>query len=164
MSLVSPTLPTLGKLLIANRGEIACRIIRSARKRGVHTVAVFSDADRESLHVKLADEAQYIGPSPAIQSYLNTSAILSAAIRAGAKSIHPGYGFLSESPDFAEACTKSGLIFVGPPAQAMRAVSSKSAAKDLMKRAGIPVVPGYHGIGQSTSDLAREAAKEAVKE
>ena len=102
---------------------------------------------------------RYIGPSPAIQSYLNTSAILSAAIRAGAKSIHPGYGFLSESPDFAEACTKSGLIFVGPPAQAMRAVSSKSAAKDLMKRAGIPVVPGYHGIGQSTSDLAREAAK-----
>ena len=134
-------------LLIANRGEIACRIIRTARRLGIRTIAVFSDADRHALHVELADAAYPIGPAPARDSYLNIPNILAAAQRSRADAIHPGYGFLSENADFAEATAAAGLIFVGPPPAAIRAMGSKSAAKTLMATAGIPLVPGYHGPG-----------------
>ncbi|WP_237476359.1 acetyl-CoA carboxylase biotin carboxylase subunit [Lichenibacterium dinghuense] len=144
-------------LLIANRGEIAVRIVRTARRMGIRTVAVFSEADRGALHVELADEARPIGPAPARDSYLNVPAILEAARRSGADAVHPGYGFLSENADFAEACAGAGLAFVGPPAAAIRAMGSKAAAKALMAAAGVPVVPGYHGGEQSPAALAREA-------
>src|SRR5918996_4913059 len=120
------------KILIANRGEIACRVIRTARRLGIHTVAVYSDADAKALHVEMADEAINIGPAPARDSYLRAEAILDAAKRTGAEAIHPGYGFLSENADFAEACANAGLIFVGPSAQTIRLMGSKSAAKALM--------------------------------
>src|SRR5512140_2371854 len=123
------------KILIANRGEIACRIIRTARRLGIRTVAVYSDADANSLHVALADEAFRIGPAPARESYLRPELIIDAARRSGARAIHPGYGFLSENADFAEACTSAGLVFIGPPTSAIRAMGSKSAAKDIMGRA-----------------------------
>ncbi|HEX4888798.1 MAG TPA: biotin carboxylase N-terminal domain-containing protein, partial [Alphaproteobacteria bacterium] len=127
-------------LLIANRGEIACRVIRTARAMGIRTVAVYSDADAGAMHVAMADEAVLIGPSPAAESYLNIAAILAAAKRTGASAIHPGYGFLSENPLFAEACADAGIIFVGPPASAMRAMGAKDAAKRLMEQANVPVV------------------------
>jgi 3-methylcrotonyl-CoA carboxylase alpha subunit len=145
-------------LLIANRGEIACRVIRTARRMELRTVAVFSDADADALHVALADTAIGIGPAPARESYLNIAAILGAARATGAEAIHPGYGFLSENAEFAEACAAAGLIFVGPPPAAIRAMGSKAAAKALMETAGVPLVPGYHGADQSDATL-RDAAR-----
>jgi 3-methylcrotonyl-CoA carboxylase alpha subunit len=145
------------KLLIANRGEIACRIMRTAGRMGLRTVAVFSDADRDALHVALADEALGIGPAPAKGSYLNIAAIIEAARKSSAEAIHPGYGFLSENADFALACADAGLIFVGPAAETMRLMGSKSAAKALMQSSGIPIVPGYHGRDQSIAALAEAA-------
>jgi len=144
-------------LLIANRGEIACRIARTARRLGIETIAVFSDADADALHVRTADRAVRIGPAPARDSYLDMAAIIRAAQTAGAEAIHPGYGFLSENPDFAEACAGAGLIFVGPSADAMRAMGSKSAAKALMERSGVPLLAGYHGDNQEQEFLAARA-------
>ena len=149
----------LTSVLIANRGEIACRIIRTARRMGLRTVAVYSDADRDALHVADADEAHAIGPAPARDSYLRGDAIIAAALRAGAQAIHPGYGFLSENAGFAEACAAAGLVFIGPPPAAIRAMGSKSAAKSLMDQAGVPLVPGYHGENQDPAQLAAEAAR-----
>jgi len=147
------------KILIANRGEIACRVIRTARRMGITTVAVYSEADATALHVTLADEARLIGPPPARDSYLNIAAILDAARQSGAQAVHPGYGFLSENPDFAEACAKAGLVFIGPPAEAIRAMGSKAAAKALIQAHGVPVVPGYHGDAQDPAPLAAEAER-----
>jgi len=147
------------KLLIANRGEIACRVIATARRLGIATVAVFSDADAHARHVSLADEAWPIGPAPARDSYLVGARIVDAARRSGAQAIHPGYGFLSENADFAEACAATGIVFVGPPASAIRAMGSKSAAKALMERSGVPLVPGYHGAAQDMPLLAEEAGR-----
>jgi 3-methylcrotonyl-CoA carboxylase alpha subunit len=147
------------KILIANRGEIACRVIRTARRLGIATVAVYSEADRGALHVEEADEAWPIGPAPARESYLNIGAIIAAARGSGAEAVHPGYGFLSENADFAAACEEAGLVFIGPPAGAMRTMGSKAAAKALMARAGVPVVPGYHGDDQDPGHLAAEAGR-----
>ncbi|XP_022150199.1 methylcrotonoyl-CoA carboxylase subunit alpha, mitochondrial isoform X2 [Momordica charantia] len=149
----------IDKILIANRGEIACRIIRTARRLGIQTVAVFSDADRDSLHVKSADEAVHIGPSPARLSYLNAAAILQAASRTGAQAIHPGYGFLSESADFAQLCKDEALTFIGPPISAIRHMGDKSASKRIMGAAGVPLVPGYHGTAQDIDTMKLEADK-----
>ncbi|WP_340161481.1 acetyl/propionyl/methylcrotonyl-CoA carboxylase subunit alpha [uncultured Hoeflea sp.] len=148
---------TITKILIANRGEIACRIIRTARKMGIATVAVYSEADRQALHVEMADEAVLIGPAQASESYLRIDAILDAAKRTGADAIHPGYGFLSENPDFVERVNKAGLIFIGPSASAIRAMGLKDAAKALMEKANVPVVPGYHGEAQELVVLAGKA-------
>jgi 3-methylcrotonyl-CoA carboxylase alpha subunit len=145
------------KILIANRGEIACRVMRTATRMGIATVAVYSEADTGALHVAMADEARPIGPPPARESYLNGDAIIAAAKDTGAQAIHPGYGFLSENAAFAEACAKAGLVFIGPPAAAMRAMGSKAAAKALMQQAGVPVVPGYHGDDQDPQRLLAEA-------
>ena len=149
----------LKKLLIANRGEIACRIIRTARRMGIRTVAVYSDADAGAMHVAQADEAVHIGPSPATESYLDIGKIIEAAQRTGANAIHPGYGFLSENADLPEACARAGIIFVGPTAAAMRALGGKAAAKDLALRAGVPVVPGYQGAAQDVRTLKAEAER-----
>jgi 3-methylcrotonyl-CoA carboxylase alpha subunit len=148
-----------GKILIANRGEIVCRVIRTARRLGIATVAVYSEADRGAMHVELADEAWPIGPSPARQSYLNIEAILDVARNSGAEAVHPGYGFLSENADFAEACAAAGIVFIGPPPSAMRAMGSKAEAKALMQRHGVPLVPGYHGADQAPVRLAEEAER-----
>jgi acetyl-CoA carboxylase biotin carboxylase subunit len=145
------------KLLIANRGEIAVRVMRTAARLGVRTVAVYSDADAQALHIATADEAVRIGPAPVRESYLRADAILAAAKQTGAEAIHPGYGFLSENADFADACAAAGIAFVGPPASAIRAMGLKDRAKALMQKAGVPVVPGYLGDNQSADDLAREA-------
>lgn len=147
------------KILIANRGEIACRIIRTARRMGVATVAVYSEADANARHVRLADEALCIGPAPARESYLVADRILAAARQTGAEAIHPGYGFLSENEDFAEACEAAGIVFIGPPAAAIRAMGSKSAAKALMEGAGVPLTPGYHGEDQRPEFLAAQAER-----
>jgi 3-methylcrotonyl-CoA carboxylase alpha subunit len=147
------------KILVANRGEIACRVMRTARSLGIATVAVYSEADADARHVRMADEAVCIGPAPARESYLVAERILQAAGRSGAEAIHPGYGFLSENEDFAEACERAGIVFIGPPASAIRAMGSKSAAKALMERAGVPLTPGYHGEDQDPELLAREAAR-----
>ena len=145
------------KILIANRGEIACRVIRTAKRLGIRTVSVYSDADADALHVKLADEAYHIGPSPARESYLLGDVILEVAVRSGARAIHPGYGFLSENAGFAEACAKAAIVFIGPPCEAIRAMGSKSAAKEIMGAAGVPLVPGYHGHNQDPGFLRTEA-------
>jgi 3-methylcrotonyl-CoA carboxylase alpha subunit len=145
------------KILIANRGEIACRIIRSAKRLGIRTVAVYSDADAGALHVKMADEAYHIGPAPARESYLIAERILDVAVRSGAQAVHPGYGFLSENAAFAEACAQAGIVFIGPPGAAIRAMGSKSAAKEIMGAAGVPLVPGYHGQEQEAEFLQSEA-------
>lgn len=145
------------KILIASRGEIACRIIKTARRLGIKTAAVYSEPDRDALHVEEADEAFAIGPAPARESYLDGGKILEAARRCGAEAIHPGYGFLSENADFAEACARAGLVFIGPPAEAMRAMGNKARAKSLMEEAGVPLLPGYHGTEQSEPLLAEEA-------
>ena len=144
-------------LLIANRGEIACRIARTARRMGIATVAVYSEADAGALHVKAADRAMFIGAAPARDSYLNIDRIIAAARSSGADAIHPGYGFLSENPAFAEACAAGGIVFVGPPASAMRAMGSKATAKTLMEQAGVPLLPGYHGDNQHEEFLAHQA-------
>ncbi len=146
------------KLLIANRGEIACRVIATAKRLGVATVAVYSQVDERARHVELADEAWPIGPAPARDSYLCIDKIVDVAARAGADAVHPGYGFLSENPAFAEACCAAGLIFVGPSASAMRAIGSKAQAKELMARARAPVIPGYHGAAVDIATL-RDAAE-----
>ena len=147
------------KILIANRGEIACRIIRTARRMGIATVAVYSDADAGALHVTMADEAVHIGASPVGESYLRGDRIVEAAIGTGAEAIHPGYGFLSENPDFVDRVTAAGLVFIGPSAASIRAMGLKDAAKRLMEKAGVPVVPGYHGEAQDDSTLAAAADK-----
>ncbi len=149
----------INKLLIANRGEIACRIIRTARQLGVATVAVFSEADRNSQHVQMADESVFIGPAPSAESYLVIEKIIAAAQRTGADAIHPGYGFLSENEAFADACGAANIIFVGPPTSAIAAMGSKSAAKSIMSDAEVPLVPGYHGNEQGFEKLAAEAEK-----
>src|SRR5438094_342713 len=147
------------KILIANRGEIACRVIGTARRLGIATVAVYSEADAGALHVALADESRLIGPPPARESYLDIEAIITAARDSGAEAIHPGYGFLSENADFAEACGKAGIAFIGPSAEAIRAMGSKAATKALMQPHGVPVVPGYHGDAQDPAQLAAEAER-----
>jgi 3-methylcrotonyl-CoA carboxylase alpha subunit len=146
-------------LLIANRGEIACRVIRTARAMGLRTVAVYSEADANALHVAEADEAVLIGPARARDSYLNIERILEAAKKTGAEAIHPGYGFLSESAEFAQACADAGLIFVGPTAEMITAMGSKSGSKALMEKAGVPLVPGFHGEAQDDATLAKAADK-----
>jgi 3-methylcrotonyl-CoA carboxylase alpha subunit len=145
------------KLLIANRGEIACRVIRTARRLGIRTVAVYSAADAGAQHVRAADEAYLVGPAEAKESYLRGDRILDVARRSGSQAIHPGYGFLSENEDFAAACEKAGIAFVGPPAAAIRAMGSKSAAKAIMEMAGVPLVPGYHGDEQDPKYLQGQA-------
>ncbi len=147
----------LNSLLIANRGEIACRIIRTARRLGIRTVAVYSDADAKALHVRQADEAVHIGPSPAAESYLVGEKIIAAAQETGVEAVHPGYGFLSENADFAQAVSDAGLIWVGPSPASIRAMGLKDRAKELMQAAGVPVTPGYLGEDQSAERLAAEA-------
>ena len=149
----------LRRLLIANRGEIVCRIARTAQRLGITTIAVYSDADRDARHVRMADEAYHLGASPAAESYLDIAKILSLAKRVGADAVHPGYGFLSENAAFAQACVDAGLIFVGPPAAAIRAMGSKSASKAAMAAVGVPVAPGYHGDDQSQPRLVAEAER-----
>ena len=145
------------KILIANRGEIACRVAVTARRLGIKTVAVYSEADAKAKHVAVCDEAFYLGPAPVQQSYLRLERILEIARQTQTEAIHPGYGFLSENADFAEACTQAGIVFIGPPAAAIRAMGSKSAAKTLMEKAGVPLVPGYHGEQQDASFLHQQA-------
>ena len=147
------------KILIANRGEIACRVIRTAKRLGIRTVAVYSEADANAMHVAMADEAFLIGPAPAADSYLRTDAILDAIARSGAQAVHPGYGFMSENAGFAESCAQAGVTFIGPPVEAIRAMGSKSESKRLMDAAGVPLVPGYHGAKQSVGELTAEAAR-----
>lgn len=147
------------KILIANRGEIACRIIRTAQKMGISTVAVYSDADAKAMHVTLADEAYHIGPAPARESYLRADRILEVAKASGAQAVHPGYGFMSENATFAEECAKAGIVFIGPPVDAILAMGSKSAAKTIMEKAAVPLVPGYHGADQSPDLLQTESEK-----
>jgi len=141
------------KILIANRGEIACRIIKTAKKMGVLTVAVYSDADANALHVKMADEAVYIGNSPSRESYLLSDKVIDAAVKTGAQAIHPGYGFLSENSDFCRLCDQHNITFIGPPIGAIEAMGSKSAAKNIMEAANVPLVPGYHGTDQSEATI-----------
>ena len=145
------------KILIANRGEIACRVMRTARRMGISTVAVYSDADASALHVATADEAVHIGSASVAESYLRDDRIIAAALETGAEAIHPGYGFLSENPDFVDAVTKAGLVFIGPRAASIRSMGLKDAAKRLMEKAGVPVVPGYHGEAQEIVLLASKA-------
>ena len=144
-------------LLIANRGEIACRVIRTARAMGLRTVAVYSEADRDAMHVAMADEAVLLGPARARDSYLNIERVIEVARKSGAEAVHPGYGFLSESAEFAQACLEAGLVFVGPTAEMIRAMGSKSGSKMLMEKAGVPLVPGYHGEAQDDATLAKAA-------
>ncbi|MFN7324772.1 MAG: biotin carboxylase N-terminal domain-containing protein, partial [Sphingomonadales bacterium] len=144
-------------LLIANRGEIACRIIRTAHSMGIRTVAVFSDADANALHVRMADDAVQIGPSAARESYLVGSRIIAAAKATGAEAIHPGYGFLSENAEFAQSVIDAGLIWVGPDPESITAMGLKDAAKQLMQQAGVPVTPGYMGRNQDAGFLAIQA-------
>lgn len=147
------------KVLIANRGEIACRVMKTCRHLGIETVAVYSTADRDALHVEMADEAVLLGEAAAQESYLCVDKVLEAAKETGADAVHPGYGFLSENDRFAEACEKAGIIFIGPPASSIRAMGGKSEAKALMEKAGVPLVPGYHGDNQDESFLQKEAEK-----
>jgi len=147
------------KILIANRGEIALRIMRTARRLGYGVVAVYSDADRESLHVRAADEAICIGGALPAQSYLRTPAIIAAAKVSAAGAIHPGYGFLAENEDFARACRDAGLVFIGPSPEAIQAMGNKAGAKKIMQAAGVPCVPGYQGDDQSDARMLAEAGK-----
>ena len=147
------------KILIANRGEIACRVAATARRMGVKTVAVYSEADARAKHVAVCDEAVCIGPASAKESYLCADKIIAVALATGAQAIHPGYGFLSENAQFAQACADAGLVFIGPPASAIQAMGSKSAAKSLMEKAEVPLVPGYHGDDQDADLLHQQADK-----
>lgn len=149
--------PHFNKILIANRGEIACRVIRTARKLGIKTVAVYSEVDKDSLHVKLADEAYCIGPAPSAESYLRMDKIIEVCHRSGAQAVHPGYGFLSENAKFAERLAEEGIVFIGPPANAIVSMGSKSESKNIMSSAGVPCVPGYHGDNQDPSFLYEKA-------
>ncbi len=141
------------RLLIANRGEIACRLLRTAQRMGIYCIAIYSEADRLAMHVRLADEAWLLGPAPAAESYLHQTKILQIAAQAQADAVHPGYGFLAENAQFAEACLQQGLIWVGPPPEAMRAMASKADAKARMQQAQVPLIPGYHGEDQSEQTL-----------
>jgi len=152
-------MPAITKLLVANRGEIACRVIATARAKGYHTVAIYSEADADALHVRQADEAVLIGPGPAAQSYLNIEQVIAAAQRTGADALHPGYGFLSERAAFAEACAAAGLTFVGPDPEAIRIMGDKAESKRRMLQAGVPCVPGYLGEQQVDSVFMREAER-----
>ncbi|KFQ51076.1 hypothetical protein N334_03496, partial [Pelecanus crispus] len=149
----------IGKILIANRGEIACRVMRTAKKMGVKSVAVYSEADRNSMHVAMADEAYCIGPAPSQQSYLAMEKIMQVAKVSAAQAIHPGYGFLSENTEFAELCKQEGIIFIGPPSSAIRDMGIKSTSKAIMSAAGVPVVEGYHGEDQSDECLKEHAKR-----
>ncbi|MGZ3242055.1 MAG: biotin carboxylase N-terminal domain-containing protein, partial [Burkholderiaceae bacterium] len=145
------------KILIANRGEIACRVAATARRMGVKTVAVYSEADANAKHVAACDEAVFIGAAAVQESYLRIDKIIAAALATGAQAIHPGYGFLSENAAFANACAQAGLVFIGPPVAAIEAMGSKSAAKTLMEKAKVPLVPGYHGDNQDAAFLQQQA-------
>ena len=159
-ALATAAAPTsFDKVLIANRGEIACRIIRTARKMGIKTVAVYSDADATAQFVKMADEAHHIGPSPTTESYLVKEKILAVAQRSGAQALHPGYGFLSENAEFAEMCQQAGVTFIGPPLSALRSMGSKATAKQIMTDAGVPVTPAYYGEDQADARLVAEAER-----
>ena len=147
------------KVLVANRGEIACRIIRTLKQLGLASVAVYSDADQHSLHVRLADESVRIGPAPSSESYLMIDTVIQAARASGADAIHPGYGFLSENPNFVTACEQAGMIFIGPSTNAIESMGLKDRAKRLMENAGVPVVPGYHGEDQDAARLIFEAGQ-----
>ncbi|MBU1474258.1 MAG: ATP-grasp domain-containing protein, partial [Acidobacteria bacterium] len=146
------------KILVANRGEIAVRVIRGCREMGIQTVAVYSESDRLSLHVQVADEAACIGPPPAAESYLDMARVIDAARSTGAEAVHPGYGFLAENAEFARMCEKSGLVFIGPKSESMELVGDKVRARTTMEKAGIPIIPGMKGILESLDDYAREAA------
>ena len=145
------------KILIANRGEIACRVAATAHRMGIKTVAVYSDADAHAKHVAACDEAVHIGASTPKESYLRWERIIEAAKATGAQAIHPGYGFLSENDEFAQACAKAGLVFIGPPASAIQAMGLKAESKRLMEQAQVPLVPGYHGADQNPALLQSEA-------
>ncbi|MCW8385224.1 acetyl-CoA carboxylase biotin carboxylase subunit [Fluoribacter dumoffii] len=147
------------KILVANRGEIACRIIKTARSMGIHTVAIYSSVDKDSLHVRSADSAYCVGEAPAKESYLNIASIIHIAKECGAQAIHPGYGFLSENPEFAKACNEAGIIFIGPSVEAMEAMASKQLAKQLLEKTNVPLTPGYHGSEQTEDRLLAEAKK-----
>lgn len=147
------------KVLVANRGEIALRIIRACRESGIRSVAVYSEADRTALHVRWADEAYCIGPPPAAESYLKVEAILEAALKAGAQAVHPGYGFLAENGAFADACEAAGLTFIGPTGDVIRAMGDKIEARRLMRGAGVPVMPGSGEAVESPEELEREAER-----
>nr|CAG4651651.1 EOG090X02EP [Triops cancriformis] len=153
----APHIRPINKVLIANRGEIACRVVRTAKRLGIRTVAVYSNVDKNSMHVAMADEAFWIGESASNQSYLRQDRILDVALKAGAQAIHPGYGFLSENMEFAELCAKTGVIFIGPPASAIRDMGIKSTSKQIMAEAGVPIIQGYHGEDQSNERLRSEA-------
>ena len=155
----SPVKTPISSVLVANRGEIACRIFRTAKRLGLRTIAVYSEADLEALHVQMADEALCIGPAPATDSYLNIAQIIQAATASGADAIHPGYGFLSENADFAQACTAANINFIGPSAKAMELMGSKLVAKQLMADAGVSILPGYHGAEQGAEYLKTQADK-----
>uniref|UniRef100_A0A669EC44 Methylcrotonoyl-CoA carboxylase subunit alpha, mitochondrial n=1 Tax=Oreochromis niloticus TaxID=8128 RepID=A0A669EC44_ORENI len=157
--LVSGGVRRIEKVLIANRGEIACRVMRSAKKMGVRSVAVYSDADKHSMHVAMADEAYHIGPAPSQQSYLSMDKVLEVAKKSGSHAVHPGYGFLSENTEFAEACKQEGIIFIGPPSSAIRDMGIKSTSKHIMSAAGVPIIGGYHGEDQSNEKLQAEAVR-----
>jgi len=159
MRMATTSVRPINKVLVANRGEIACRVMKTAKKLGIQTVAVYSDADRQSMHVAMADEAFRIGPPPSQQSYLRSEKILEVARITGAEAIHPGYGFLSENVEFAEQCQTEGVMFVGPPASAIRDMGIKSTSKIIMEAANVPVIGGYHGEDQSIERLRSEAEK-----
>ena len=145
------------RILIANRGEIACRVIETAQRLGIHCIAVYSSADTQAKHVKMADEAYLLGPAQSSDSYLRADKILQIAHLSAAQAIHPGYGFLSENAEFALACQQQGIVFIGPPAAAIAAMGSKSAAKEIMAKAQVPLVPGYHGDDQDAAVLKQQA-------
>ena len=147
------------RILIANRGEIACRVIQTAQRMGIYCVAVYSEADAQALHVQMADEAHCIGPAPSKDSYLQGQKIIDVAKTSSAQAVHPGYGFLSENAEFAKLCSANDIIFIAPPVGAIESMGSKSAAKQIMQAAQVPLVPGYHGDDQNP-ELIRSAAQE----
>ncbi|KAJ1674917.1 hypothetical protein EV182_002301, partial [Spiromyces aspiralis] len=151
--------PLFSKILIANRGEIACRVASTAHKLGIQTVSIYSDPDCQALHTDLATQALHIGPAAAAESYLDIAKVIEIARRSGAQAVHPGYGFLSENAEFARQLQIAGIEFIGPPPRAIQSMGSKSESKDIMQKAGVPVIPGYHGGDQSPERLKTEAEK-----